>query len=83
MILSGRVRKALDLADEDPRLVERYDTSSFQTGWLTKHPNTLGRRLLIARRLVEAGCSFVTVGMAGWDNHGRFRTVPPAMGQRK
>ena len=73
MVLGGRVRRALDLSGEDPKLVERYDTSSFQTGWLTRHPNTLGQRLLTARRLVEAGCSFVTVGMAGWDNHGNGR----------
>jgi hypothetical protein len=70
MILGGKVRRALDLANEDPRLVERYDTSRFLTGWLAKSPNTLGRRLLLARRLCEAGCGFVTVGMAGWDNHG-------------
>lgn len=70
MILGGKVRAALDLANEDPKLVEAYDTSRFMTGYLTRTPNTLGRRLLMARRLVEAGCAFVTVGMAGWDAHG-------------
>lgn len=70
VILGGAVRKALDLSKEEPRLLERYDTSRYETGWLTRSRSTLGRRLLMARRLVEAGCRFVTVGMAGWDNHG-------------
>jgi len=70
MILGGTVRKALDLSNEDPRVVERYDTSRFLSGHLTKRPDTLGRRLLTARRLCEAGAGFVTVGMAGWDTHG-------------
>lgn len=70
MILGGRVRAAMDLASEDPRTVERYDTSQFLTGHLTKSPSTLGKRLLLARRLCEAGSRFVTVGMAGWDTHG-------------
>jgi hypothetical protein len=82
MILGGKVRKALDLANEDPRLVERYDTSRFMKGWLHKSPNTLGKRLLLARRLCEAGCGFVTVGMAGWDNHGNANHPGVADGMR-
>ena len=33
-------------------------------------PSTLGRLLLTARRLCEAGCGFVTVASGGWDMHG-------------
>jgi uncharacterized protein (DUF1501 family) len=68
-ILGDDMRQALDLTREDPRLVERYDTSMFQVGWTTKSKSTLGQRLLLARRLCQAGCGFVTVGFAGWDNH--------------
>ena len=50
--------------------MEKYDTSKHQVGYLKKRPSTLGRRMLMARRLCEAGCGFVTVGSAGWDNHG-------------
>ena len=32
--------------------------------------NLLGRQLLLARRLCEAGCGFVTVVDGGWDLHG-------------
>ena len=70
VILGGHTQAALDLSKEDPRTVERYDTSRWQTGWLTKRESTIGRQMLLARRLVEAGCGFVTVGYAGWDNHG-------------
>jgi uncharacterized protein (DUF1501 family) len=69
VLLGGSVRQALDVSREDPRIVARYDTSGFQVGWLKKRPSTLGRRLLLARRLCQAGCGFVTVGSAGWDNH--------------
>ncbi|MBT4694672.1 MAG: DUF1501 domain-containing protein [Planctomycetaceae bacterium] len=33
-------------------------------------PIALGRQLLMARRLIEAGCGFVTVTCGGWDMHG-------------
>jgi hypothetical protein len=65
---------AFDLTTEDPRLVERYDTSMFRVGNVSQRPQlvrscTLGRQLLMARRLCESGCGFVTVQSAGWDNH--------------
>lgn len=70
VVLGGKAREALDLTKEDPKLLARYDTSHFKTGWLEKRTSTIGRQLLLARRLCEAGCGFVTVGYAGWDNHG-------------
>jgi hypothetical protein len=60
---------ALDLSREDPRLVERYDTASHRVGFRRLRPCSLGRQMLMARRLVEAGCGFVTVQNAGWDMH--------------
>jgi len=73
LLLGGAVRKALDLSDEDPRLIERYDTSRFDVGHQVKRKSTLGQRMLLARRLCEAGAGFVTVGSAGWDNHANDR----------
>lgn len=70
VILGGAVIRALDLSQEDPRTLAKYDTSRHDTGYLTRRPSTIGRQMLAARRLCEAGCSFVTVGYAGWDNHG-------------
>ncbi len=83
-ILSGAVAEALDLSREDPKVLARYDTSRFaakdnwsrakrgQRGYYTGHAKTLGKALLLARRLCEAGCGFVTVhtGYEGvWDMH--------------
>lgn len=69
VILGGDVRKALDLSQEDPKVLARYRTGQYQVGWTKKRPSTIGERLLLARRLCQAGCGFVTVGYAGWDNH--------------
>ena len=83
VLLSGSVVKALDLSTEDPRVVARYDTSRFaenswpsaqrgKKGYYVGHAKSLGKSMLLARRLCEAGCGFVTVhrGYEGiWDMH--------------
>jgi uncharacterized protein (DUF1501 family) len=68
MILRG-AGHAFDLSKEDPKLVERYDTSRFEVGKKLFRTSTLGQQMLLARRLCEAGCGFVTVQNAGWDMH--------------
>jgi hypothetical protein len=64
LLSSERVRQALDLRRESMPLRERYGMTLF------------GQATLVARRLVEAGCRFVTViwdeyALAGsaWDTH--------------
>ncbi|MEZ5301087.1 MAG: DUF1501 domain-containing protein [Verrucomicrobiales bacterium] len=85
LLLGGGVAKALDLANEDPRTVALYDTSGYaasakrwdkvnrgKRGYYAAQARTIGKLLLMARRLCEAGCGFVTVhaGYAGvWDMH--------------
>jgi len=70
-LLLGQGRRAFDLSDEDPGLVRRYDTGRFNTALRVKtRYSTLGRQLLLARRLCEAGCGFITVHNPGWDMHG-------------
>lgn len=78
VLLSG-VSRAFDLSKEDPDLVRRYDTSAYRTPAdlgkrLTQTqshtPTQFGRQMLLARRLVESGVGFVTVGLTGWDMHG-------------
>jgi uncharacterized protein (DUF1501 family) len=84
VLLSGRVADALDLAREDGRLVAAYDTSRYaarnnwsqstrgQRGYYTGHAKSLGKCLLMARRLCEAGTAFVTVHAdyeGVWDFH--------------
>src|SRR6185503_4012341 len=70
ILTSSRLVDALDLSKEDPRLVARYGT-----GDATKHMDQNGaprvpQSLLLARRLVEAGCRVVTVNYSKWDWHG-------------
>lgn len=50
-------RKAFDLSKEDPRLRDQYGRHNW------------GQSTLLARRLVEAGSTFVTVHFGGWDHH--------------
>jgi hypothetical protein len=75
VLLKG-IADAFDLSKEDPRLVDRYDTSGcFRMADINKFfdmrraSNLLGKQLLLARRLCEAGCGFVTVSDCGWDMH--------------
>lgn len=72
VINGGGVRKALDLTNENPHVAARYDTSHLMVHRYQKSkdgPSTLGKLLLTARRLCEAGCGFVTVASGGWDMH--------------
>jgi len=72
-VIHGSVANALDVSGENPKVIAQYDTSDFKVGYEKFRPSTLGKRLLIARRLCEAGCGFVTVHFDGWDNHGGNR----------
>ena len=68
-LVLGGAAKAFDLGHEDPRLIQRYDTSDIRIGHKALRPSTLGKQMLVARRLCEAGVGFVTVHSAGWDMH--------------
>jgi hypothetical protein len=61
LILGGQARMAFDLDKEDPKASDRYG----QGPW--------GRYTLMARRLVEAGVTFVTVDMPHWDDHSNIK----------
>jgi hypothetical protein len=56
--VSGKeARAAFSIDREDPKTRERYGR------------HTWGQSALLARRLVEAGATFVTVHLGGWDHH--------------
>ena len=57
MISSPAAREAFDISKESGSTKEKYGQ------------NEAGMRLLLARRLVEAGVRFVTVSYGGWDHH--------------
>jgi hypothetical protein len=57
LLVSPAARQAFDIGSEDARTRDLYG----RTSW--------GQSTLLARRLVEAGATFVTVHMGGWDHH--------------
>ena len=57
LISSEKARDAFDINKEDPKLRDAYGR------------NRAGARMLLARRLVEAGVRFVTLTYGGWDMH--------------
>jgi hypothetical protein len=80
-VLLGGVGDAFDLAKEDPKTVANYDTATwvntekFDKKWnnhkfYVDNAKTLGKLLLLARRLCERGAGFVTVTTNFvWDMH--------------
>ena len=81
-VLLNRAADAFDLSRESPRTIERYDTAPLvrpetinmtyeSSKYYVGHGKTLGKLLLLARRLCEAGCGFVMVNTGFvWDMHG-------------
>ncbi|KAA5539453.1 DUF1501 domain-containing protein [Roseiconus nitratireducens] len=70
ILSSNRIGQAFDLSTETDAVRERYGRSE------------AGRSTLTARRLIEAGARFVTVGIGGWDTHSDHfpimrRQLPP------
>ncbi|MEY4005552.1 MAG: hypothetical protein RLZZ221_1648 [Verrucomicrobiota bacterium] len=57
LVLSPRAQAAFDLGREDAKVRDAYGRHDF------------GQRLLLARRLVEVGVSWLTVYSGGWDHH--------------
>ena len=57
MVTGERARAAFDMSRETPETRERYGRHSW------------GQSVLLARRLVEAGTTFVSCHFGGWDHH--------------
>ena len=58
----------LDLAKEDPKTLRMYGIGEEPT-------DAVGRKCLMARRLVEHGVRFVQLYAAGWDSHDYIATA--------
>jgi hypothetical protein len=71
LVTSPAAQAAFDLDKEDDKAREKYGRTDF------------GQRLLLARRLVEVGVSFVVTYYGGWDHHrGIFKTMKDTAGPR-
>ena len=76
ILTTGKAQKAFDISQEDPKLRDKYGDDYF------------GREVLLARRLVESGVSFVSIRVPGsgpnskahdWDDHAVNWDMPTAM----
>jgi Protein of unknown function (DUF1501) len=76
-LVLGNAPDAFDVGKEDPKTVEKYsfsrNGSSRRGRRRSRRRGGLGEQMLIARRLCEAGCGFVTVSYGGWDMHGQIK----------
>jgi hypothetical protein len=64
ILTSDRIVRAFDLNCETDSLKDDYG------------PSEVGRGALTARRLIEAGARYVTIGVPGWDTHaGNFTAL--------
>ena len=94
MVVQG-VAKSFDLSEESPGTIARYDTSQWinekayahksngdsKRRWYQNNAQTLGKLLLMARRLCEAGCGFVTITTRFvWDMHADRNNLGVAKG---
>lgn len=57
LVTSESARTAFDISRETDRVRDDYGRNPF------------GQSVLMARRLIEAGCRFVSIDHGGWDNH--------------
>ena len=62
LVTGPTARRAFDIDAENPELRDRYGRHDW------------GQSALLARRLVEAGCTFVTCHFGGWDHHWNLKT---------
>ncbi|MCB1236776.1 MAG: DUF1501 domain-containing protein, partial [Verrucomicrobiae bacterium] len=72
ILSSGRLADAMDLDKEDPRVLARYTPPPMREGALaqsTAEGPEAARKLLLARRLVEAGVRVVSVSISDFDTH--------------
>ncbi|MCB1096504.1 MAG: DUF1501 domain-containing protein [Verrucomicrobiae bacterium] len=83
ILTSGRLAEALDLDKEDPKVLNRY-TPAMQVSKLASYTSEgplAARKLLLARRLVEAGVRCVSVSISDFDTHSdnfpRIRQLGP------
>ncbi|HTU18885.1 MAG TPA: DUF1501 domain-containing protein [Gemmataceae bacterium] len=68
-LILSRAREAFDVTREDPRTRDAYGPD-------------LGKQMLLARRLCEAGVGFVTIHHGGWDMHGGIANAMKQLGPR-
>jgi hypothetical protein len=83
ILTSGRFAAAMDLSREPRKVLEQYTCPVSAGGdrFFTSEDGAAARKLLLARRLVEAGVRCVSVSFSDFDTHannfGRMRQLLP------
>ena len=75
MLSSEKVRGAFDMSSESEAMKERYGMGKFleRGHYGASLGSQVGGRMLLARRLVEAGARFVSMTYSSWDTHTQLR----------
>lgn len=68
ILTSSKLADALDISQEDPKVVERYGPAN--ASFVSDGAPRVTTNFLVARRLVEAGARYVTLNFSRWDWHG-------------
>ncbi len=83
ILASGRFAQAMDLSREDPATVERYTLSVATDQHGTSDDASAVKKLLLARRLIEAGVRCVSLTLSDYDTHrgnfSRLRFLLPVL----
>ncbi|MEE2706041.1 MAG: DUF1501 domain-containing protein [Planctomycetota bacterium] len=83
ILTSGRFAEALDLAEEDPKVVARYTPLANESAdrFRTAEGPKAILKFLLARRLIEAGVRCVSLSISDFDTHSknfpRMRNLVP------
>ncbi len=74
VLTSSTLLNALDITQEDPKILKRYGIGNQSTGGSDKNvddgPPIWNEQILLCRRLIEVGVRCVTLGYGRWDYHG-------------
>lgn len=72
-VISGNIASSFKINEEKPHIIQNYKADKID----------FCKNLLIARRLVQNGCRFVSIANGSWDHHGEivngFRTQGPPL----
>lgn len=73
-LMTSKQMAAFKIDSEPDKVKERYGVGGQMAGGM-RRGGAFGRGLLMARRLVESGVSFVEVDLGGWDNHANIHNI--------
>ena len=73
ILTSGKIAEAMDLSKEDPKVISRYVPvmKEKELAFFTSEGPQAAKKLLLARRLIEAGVRVVNVSISDFDTHSK------------